>query len=260
MAPQLFVVLTSLLAVASASPCKPPIYTLPETGTGTELPAVSAGLNLLKIAVGHGIQNYTCASNDASTKAAGALAVLYDITNLYPGSWPTGISAQAFDELSGRVYWAQDIPLRLQSACTATPGTPATTNASSEAEFGAVIADPFLPPSPLSLPGILPTEAPFLGHHYFDAAGVPTFDLSGAGLFGSMTKTGDVKAPLTAQTGILGTGSVDWLQLTASSNGRSVGIKEVYRVLTVGGASETCAVLDADSGSVPYAAIYWFFG
>ncbi|CAK7212427.1 hypothetical protein SCUCBS95973_001459 [Sporothrix curviconia] len=260
MAARSFTILASLLAVASASPCKLPTYTLPETGTGTELPAVAAGLSLLRIAVGHGIQNYTCASTTAATTATGALAVLYDITHLYPGTLSTGLSSDAFNAISGQLLWGQDIPLNLQSASAASPGSPAAPNDLSETEYGAVVADPFPSPSPLSLPGVLAAEAPFLGHHYFDATGVPTFDLSGSGLFGSMNKTGDVKAPSTAQTGILATGAVDWLQLTASSNGLSVGIKQVYRVITAGGASETCAVLNAAGGSVPYTAFYWFFG
>ncbi|CAK7268588.1 hypothetical protein SEPCBS119000_003137 [Sporothrix epigloea] len=260
MAARSLAILAGLLSVTSASPCKPPTYTLPATDTGTELPAVAAGLHLLKIAVGHGIQNYTCASDDAPAKSTGALAVLYDVTGFYPDTWPTGLAPPAFDALSSGVFWKQNIPLNLAAACQASAGIPDKSDVLSEAAYGAVVADPFLPPSPLSLPGVLPVEAPFLGHHYFDAAGVPTFDLSSAGLFGSMSKTGDVKAPGTADAGILGTGAVDWLQLTASSNGLSVGIQQVYRVITVGGVSETCAVLGAASGSVPYAAFYWFYG
>ncbi len=75
-----------------------------------------------------------------------------------------------------------------------------------------------------------------------------------------MAKNANVKAPATADTGILATGAVDWLQLIAKDNGLSVGIKLVYRVITAGGASETCATLDAAAGSVPYTAFYWFFG
>ncbi|CAK7206989.1 hypothetical protein SEUCBS139899_009796 [Sporothrix eucalyptigena] len=260
MAARSFSVLASLLAVASASPCKLPNYALPSTGTGTELPAAAAGLSVLKIAVGHGIQNYTCSSTTASTVATGALAVLYDITNLYPGTASTGLSADAFNALSGNVLWGQDIPLNLQTSSAASPGSEKTPNVLAEADYGAVIADPFPSPSSLSLPGILTAEAPFLGHHYFDATGVPTFDLSSVGLFGSVNKTGDVKAPSTADTGILASGAVDWLQLTDNGSGLSVGIKQVYRVITAGGASETCSVLNAASGSVPYTAFYWFFG
>ncbi|CAK7226825.1 hypothetical protein SBRCBS47491_006359 [Sporothrix bragantina] len=259
MAARSITVLASFLAMASAAalPCKLPTYTLPLTGTGTELPAVDSGLKLLKIAVGHGIQNYTCADTTSATTATGALAVLYDITSLYPGTVKTGLTVDAFNAISSQVLWGQNLPLNLQTTAAASPGTATSPNAMAETDYGAVIADPFPTPSPLSLPGI---NAAFLGHHYFDAAGVPTFDLPGAGLFGSVSKTGDVKAPSTAQTGILGTGAVDWLQLSATSNGLSKGIKQVYRVITVGGASQTCAVLNAAGGSVPYTAFYWFFG
>ncbi|KAL1890048.1 hypothetical protein Sste5346_008484 [Sporothrix stenoceras] len=262
MAARSFTILASLLAVASAAPapCKPPVYTLPLTGTGTELPAVPAGLSLLKIAVGHGIQNYTCASTTASTVATGALAVLYDITSLYPGTVKTGLSAAAFSAIPGKVLYGQDIPLNLQTAGAASPGSAATPNVLAEADYGAVIADPFLAAASLALPGVLPSPAPFLGHHYFDANGVPTFDLPAAQLFGVVGKTGDVKAPTTADPGILSSGAVDWLQLSASSNGLSKGIQLVYRVITAGGASQTCSEVNAAGGSVPYAAFYWFFG
>ena len=186
--------------------------------------------------------------------------MLYDITNLYPGTVPSGMSYNAFYDIPNQVLWGQDIPLNLLSDNANKPGTVDKPNAMSEIAYSAVVADPFLAPSPLSLPSVLAADAPFLGHHYFDASGVPTFDLSGAGLFGSMSKTGDVKAPSTAGAGILDTGAVDWLQLTASTNGLSKGIKQVYRVTTVGGVSASCGVIDAEAGSVPYTAFYWFFG
>lgn len=217
-------------------------------------------MSLLKIAVGHGIQNYTCSSTTAATTATGALAVLYDITNLYPGTPNTGLTFEAFNAISGAVFWGQDIPLNLQTSNAASPGTPSAPNVLSETDYGAVIGDPFPSPSALSLPGVLAKDAPFLGHHFFDAAGIPTFDLSGSGLFGSVNKTGGVHAPSTADSGLLATGAVDWLLLQPNPDGLSVGIKLVYRVITVGGASETCSVLNAASGSVPYSAFYWFFG
>ncbi|OAA65901.1 malate dehydrogenase [Niveomyces insectorum RCEF 264] len=264
MASRSFALLASLLAVASASPCKPvdpPVFVLPSTGTGTQLPSPDPSLRLLKIAVGHGLQNYTCASSTASTVATGALAVLYDITNLYPGTPSTGVDADAFYGLPGSVLWGQDIPLNLQTPSAASPGTATSPNKLAENLYGAIVPDPF--PSPvanLDLGGLLAGGAPFLGHHYFDANGVPTFDLSSVNLFASLSKTGDIKAPATADPGILGSGAVDWLQLTASSNGLSRGIELVYRVTTAGGASEACSAIDGGEGSVPYTALYWFYG
>jgi hypothetical protein len=51
-----------------------------------------------------------------------------------------------------------------------------------------------------------------LGHHFFDAKGTPTFDLSAVGKILYGAKTGDIKAPATSNKGPEGTGAVDWLQ------------------------------------------------
>ncbi|EFX02448.1 malate dehydrogenase [Grosmannia clavigera kw1407] len=264
--------LVSLLAVASASPCKPrpasstsasatTTPTLPLTGTGSELSAANSSLSLLKIAIGHGLQNYTCLNSSAAVKAPGALAVLYDVTDLYPGMSGSSLIADVFDALTTTLIWNQDIPLNLQNSEAANPGTPAVPNAMAESLYGAVVGSPF--PSPaaaLSLPTVLPASIPFLGHHYFDSAGSPTFDLSAAGLLGSMAKASDVTAPSTAEKGPLGTGAVDWLELKDNGRGISQGISQVFRVMTAGGVSETCNKVDAATGSVPYTAFYWFYG
>ncbi|KAG9637028.1 hypothetical protein KCU95_g5325, partial [Aureobasidium melanogenum] len=94
---------------------------------------------------------------------------------------------------------------------------------------------------------------PTLGHHWFSAAGVPTFDLEGHG-FLSAKKVASVPAP----SGSIDA-SVDWLFLEDDGRGVSKNIKAVYRVETAGGsAPATCS----NSGviQVPYAAEYWFYG
>ena len=48
-----------------------------------------------------------------------------------------------------------------------------------------------------------------LGHHYFDFAGTPTFDLSEVGTILYCAKKNEVKAPATANKGPAGTGAVD---------------------------------------------------
>jgi hypothetical protein len=101
---------------------------------------------------------------------------------------------------------------------------------------------------------------PFLGRHYFDAAGRPTFDLSTIGLLASVRKAGGAVAPPNADKGTLKTSAVDWLKLTDNELGIGKGIKNVYRVITAGGASVKCADLGAASGSVPYTAFYWYYG
>jgi hypothetical protein len=96
-----------------------------------------------------------------------------------------------------------------------------------------------------------------LGHHFFSAAGVPTFVLSAVGDVFYGTKTASVAAPADADPGPAGTGAVAWLQLTDA--GGSVGITEVYRVETAGGnAPSSCP--SAGVITVEYAAEYYFFG
>jgi hypothetical protein len=95
-----------------------------------------------------------------------------------------------------------------------------------------------------------------LGHHYFDASLAPTFDLYNADLFFKGSKLKNVKAPATADPGLLNTGAVDWLQL--GDKGASVGLTLVYRVVTAGGNGLACD----EAGqvfSVPYASQYWFY-
>ncbi|TVY52018.1 hypothetical protein LCER1_G006686 [Lachnellula cervina] len=97
-----------------------------------------------------------------------------------------------------------------------------------------------------------------LGHHFFDSAGTPTFDLSAADkiLFGA--KTGDVKAPAGSSKGPAGTGAVDWLSLTAKPAPYvSEGLSFVYRVVTAGGVAPACTA--AGEQIVQYSAEYWFY-
>jgi hypothetical protein len=110
--------------------------------------------------------------------------------------------------------------------------------------------------STLVLPSIL--RAAELGHHYFDAALTPTFDLSSVGKILYAGKTGDIKAPSTASKGPAGTGAVDWLQLTAKSTYESVGLSLAYRVETAGGVGLSCSTSTSTTAvqSVQYAAEY----
>jgi hypothetical protein len=98
---------------------------------------------------------------------------------------------------------------------------------------------------------------PIIGHHYFGSDGTPTFDLSSIGDILFCKKIASVNAPANADVGPDGTGAVPWLMLT--DNGSSVGLSQVYRVVTAGGkAPATCP--DTNLISVQYAAEYWFFG
>ncbi|GAB7350058.1 hypothetical protein MBLNU459_g0728t1 [Dothideomycetes sp. NU459] len=96
---------------------------------------------------------------------------------------------------------------------------------------------------------------PTLGHHWFSAAGVPTFDLEAAipRAFLSAKKVAYVAAPADSVPN-----SVPWLYLVDDGRGVSVGLKAVYRVETAGGAAPaTCAKVG--ELTVRYAAEYWFY-
>lgn len=269
------IVVASIATAAFAAPyqkrCKrdPAVaITLPSTGS-TDLPAPDANLTLRYLAVGHGIQNYTCATANATPVATGALAVLYDVTPLYPGTPNTGLTADVFNKLSSTVLWEQAIPLNLINPAAGIPTDSAsTTNPLAETAYQADASNPFPNPIPdLALDG-QGINAKYLGVHYFDAKSSPTFDLAGgaepAGLFFSGAKTGGVKAPTDADKGVLSTGAVDWLQLGDNGRGLSKNVADVYRVVTAGGVAEACSVSGASNAgeafSVPYTAQYWFYG
>jgi hypothetical protein len=116
-----------------------------------------------------------------------------------------------------------------------------------------------LPPSALSF-ATLGKSLKTLGHHYFDAAGTPVFDLSTPStkiiLFAARNR--NVKAPISADKGPAGTGAVDWLFLTDKGGSyTSVGLSQVYRVVTAGGVGPICSRSGIEA--VDYATEYWFY-
>ncbi|KAI1466270.1 uncharacterized protein F4812DRAFT_101748 [Daldinia caldariorum] len=261
MHPQSLFVVLSTSALASASPLRrrcgskvtngtlptptepattPPatvIPNLPTTGSGTQLAGPDSAA-LKHILVGHGIQNYTCSAAGATAASLGALAVVWEITDLYPGTSESSLPVDAFDAFASTVLRTTDMPVNL-----ATDGAEDS---------------PFPAPADLTVKGV---SAPlrFLGHHFFDAANTPTFDLSGAddGELFKGKKDAGVPAPSDADKGVdPATGAVDWLRL--SDKGASTGISLVYRVLTAGGNPEACTEA-GQTQSVPYAAQYWIY-
>ncbi|OHE97585.1 malate dehydrogenase [Colletotrichum orchidophilum] len=243
------ILLLASLALVSAAPAKrqagcvskPAAPTLPVNGNGVELPAPPADLVLKHIALGHGIQNYTCTSVNATSitaTATGALAGLYDAQPLYPNVGAASLSSvDVFNGLTTNAVWSTPLPLT-------SDGT---------SKFGASATTPFPPPADLVMPGIAPMKQ--LGVHFFDNTGVPTFKLGEYLLRGA--KLNGTKAPASADAGPEKTGSVDWLYL--GDKGGSKGISAVYRVVTAGGAAHQCTTPGA-TDSVPYAAFYWFYG
>lgn len=187
--------------------------------------------------------------------------MLYDITPLY--------SSPVYANITSTILWEQAIPLNLANPQAAGPFVSASAcTALSESDYQADTANPF-PSSPEDLSlgsGTQAIRARFLGEHYFDAQAAPTFDLSEStdSLFFSGAKTGNVKAPTTADKGLLQTGAVDWLELGDNTRGLSSGVTAVYRVVTAGGVAQACSVSGSSAPgqafSVPYVAEYWFYG
>ncbi|KAI2606329.1 uncharacterized protein GGS25DRAFT_384953 [Hypoxylon fragiforme] len=229
-------------AASSDAPATP---ALPSTGSGTQLDGPGTA-TLKHILIGHGIQNYTCSSTSSAATSIGALAVTWDITSLYPNTSPSSLSAADFSALSSKV-------LRTTPSPFDTPPSPPSSSS------------PFPPPADLTLDGT-PEPLKFMGHHFFDAAGVPTFDLTAAPLLFRGHKDAGIPAPADADAGIEDppTGAVDWLRL--SDVGGSVGgASLVYRVYTAGGQPEACGEGEGEGEggkvmSVPYAAQYWVYG
>jgi hypothetical protein len=238
------VLFAALVAVVSAAPgCKPPIkYTLPKIGGGQELAAPAPNLVLKKIAIGHGIQNYSCETTAGDANATGALAILHDVTSLYPGTKQSGVKQNVWDSMPANLLWKTPFPL----------------NKLANSEYGADPSTPFPAAADLSLEGV--PAAKFLGHHFFDTAGVPVFDLAAAGLKATVKKIDGKTAPANADKGIIGTGAVAWLLLDDNGKGQSQGVSSVFRVITAGGNPRSCSVAGVGVQSVPYATYYWFFG
>ncbi|CAM1500592.1 Fc.00g097540.m01.CDS01 [Cosmosporella sp. VM-42] len=229
-------------APGCSSPRAKPV--LPVNGGAKELPAAPSGATLKYIALGFGIQNYTCASTGATPTGAGALAVLYDITNLYPGSRPNSLSQDAWTKLSSKALDTHDVPLNFD---------PSTDGRIASAAPGASATNPFPANAPLKLDGMAPLA--FAGHHFFNEAGVPAFVLDGGRKVLLGKKLDAVDAPASADKGPDGTGAVAWLYL--GDNGGSQGLKYVYRVLTSGGNPHGCS--SAGKDTTHYTATYWFF-
>lgn len=211
---------------------------------GSELPTPPTNVTLKYIALGFGIQNYSCSAAGTDAAATGALAMLYDITNLYPGRSSQSLSAEAFSSLTSTAIDGHDVPLNFNSS---------TTDRVVATSLGADTTNPFTPDAPLELDGL--AAMPFLGHHFFNSAGSPQFVLGGGSQVLVAKKLDAVAAPSNANAGPDGTGAVAWLFL--GDNGGSQGLTYVYRVLTAGGNSHGCNAAGADSTS--YTATYWFY-
>jgi hypothetical protein len=169
-------------------------------------------LTLQYVAIGRGVQNYTCSAVGAVPVQQGAKATLFDATAL------AKTDESLLHAIPGIVvYW----PLPSDST----------------AKF---------------------YNLAVLGHHYFDSASTPTFDLTAVNKIGYMRKTVAVSAPADADIGPDKTSAVPWLDLNNKPGYVSKSITQVYRVETAGGNPyATCN--STDLMEIEYAAEYWFY-
>ncbi|KAL4966046.1 DUF3455 domain-containing protein [Aspergillus stella-maris] len=184
----------------------------------------STGLTLKSITIGRGTQNYTCDTANPSSKptATGATATLFDASCL--ASFGTGNDGDLLHLVPDALK-----PISLGTTDLITGILARASGQNIE-----------------------------IGKHYFTAASVPFFDLtsSGSGMdkWIAAKKEGEMPAPGKPGFGV--TGDVAWLKLT----GVEGGFKEVYRVLTAGGAApETCLDME-EVFTVDYTSEYWFYG
>lgn len=235
--------------------CSGPKPVLPVNGDFPELPPPPPDARLKRIALGYGIQNYTCAGTDADPVATGALAGLFDMTPFYPNPEdPKSLDQATFDRLTAIVMESasKNIPLKLEDAL------PDRVPNSSP---GADASSPFLPSFPLPIPGMDGFELKHTGQHFFTDAGVPMFKLDD-GLTIQCAKLDASNAPKSAASGADGEGAVAWLRLGVKegTEGKGTnGLKFVYRVQTAAGSSHGCKE-GGNSDSSFYTAAYWFYG
>ncbi|KAK0387347.1 hypothetical protein NLU13_5660 [Sarocladium strictum] len=257
----LLVLATAALAAATpinkpgGARCKGANPVLPVNGDFPELPAPPAGARLKRIALGYGIQNYTCAGADAAPVATGALAGLFDITPLYPNPEdPRSLDQATFDRLTAMVVESASTNIPLQLVSTLPDRVP-------NAAPGADASKPFLPAKDLPVPGLAGVKLKHTGEHFFTDAGVPMFKLDD-GLSIQCAKLDGFNAPKSAAAGPHGEAAVAWLRLGVKegTEGKGTnGLKFVYRVETGGGSSHGCKDGGASDSSF-YTAAYWFYG
>jgi len=175
------------------------------------------------VALGVGVQNYTCSSTGTFTNI-GAYAELLDISCLYGTSEWDRVQTDAFAiwNATGPGTSVQDIVNFFRT---------------------------------------IPLGGDILGQHYFIAnpsgtgANVPKFDFTSAHFNGNpnafvvASKVGDIPSPQ-------GAAQVDWLKLNATAGELAT---EVFRVNTVAG-QDTASCTAGQTASSKYVAKYLFYG
>ncbi|KAJ5983713.1 hypothetical protein N7481_005812 [Penicillium waksmanii] len=209
--------------------CSLNIVTLPMNYTKTKLPEPSPHLDLKYIALGRGTQNYSCSSTESShsSKKSATPVAVGAVATLFDASCIASQSVMLLHELPAVIAQTP-----LGSFALMVEALTLTTNSSNL----------------------------IIGEHYFNTAGDPFFDLnmSGSDAWMECKKDASVSAP-TRVSRISGKdeSNVPWLKLDCKD---CKGIKEVYRVMTVGGVAPTTCAGQNDTVLVEYAAEYWFYG
>jgi len=224
-------VLFSLLAsTAIAGPTKR--FSCPVSADKADLPSgqttltIPAGEKPAYVALGVGIQNYTCTASTGKYASVGAVAELFDASCLAESqSLFNGILDDVFDAWDSNAAK----PFTIQQV---------------EGAISKSFASPLV-----------------LGQHYFvtnpfTGSGVsPVFDFRAASQKGNpnafvlANKTGDLPAPTGAQ-------DVDWLELTEAEGSLA---KTVFRINTKAGQPPASCTPGSAEITVKYAAQYWFF-
>lgn len=202
-----------------------------QTKQPTQTLPANNNVTLQYIALGVGIQNYSCASTSATPESIGAIATLFDVT---------GYLQECGNPKTSKLS-AQYLKAYNQEACQASQDLD-----DDSCQQGANFMD-----------------FDILGKHYFgkpNGAGVPFFDIHDKA-FLSAQKTGSCVAPDSAYGGgKKGFGAVDWLFLPSDDSDRNQGLSEVYRINTAGGLPDPAGCAGGDATlSYKYVAEYWFF-
>ncbi|KAH8888783.1 hypothetical protein GQ53DRAFT_748689 [Thozetella sp. PMI_491] len=190
---------------------------LPTVPSG--LPSPSAGLTLKHVAIGRGVQNYTCDTKNATAVpvAVGAVATLFNASCV----------ASTYPDLLALL---PKVALEFNLTSDESPRMGATNLIMSGAHFFTNATTPFFN---------LDTQSMKLGE-------IPC------------AKNNTASAPADSPKGQQGEGAVAWLKLV-SRQGATGDLQEVFRVETAGGSPPALCTGMPAAFSVQYSAQYWFY-
>ncbi|KAJ6461223.1 hypothetical protein C8R47DRAFT_1159599 [Mycena vitilis] len=224
---QLLSALSSAALLVSAAPAAPAIgASCPTSGAVMDLPAGQTALvnpttAPLFVALGVGIQNYTCTASTLKYTSTGAVASLFDISCL--------AKTPIFGSIQNAAF----------SAWSAVPASVTATTIGSKIGAPALLGFHYFVPSP-SGTGLSPK---------WDFTSTGKF-AGNSSAFVLAAKAGDVVAPTVPAT------NVDWLAL---NNVQGSLASKIFRVDTVNGQPPTSCVAGSADISVKYTAKYYLY-